>query len=536
MQPYHFKQFGSLFTVLTLMVTLLGLLSLPARAGAPAPANFTRNSLSTPITTITRLSVDSNGMQGNDISENPTISADGRYVAFESLASNLVSGDTNTTWDIFLRDLHTGVTTRPSVDSSGMQMNWWSYNPSISSDGRYVAFNNGYYWDVFLRDTQMGTTALVSQDSSGTEGYGSSGYPSISADGRYVAFWSDANNLVSGDKYYDDIFLRDILLGTTTPVSVDSSGTQGNEDSYSPSISADGRYVAFVSYASNLVSGDTNGWEDIFLHDTQTGTTTRLSVDSSGTQGNGQSYTPSISEDGYYVAFRSSASNLVSGDTNGTWDIFLRDTQTGITTRLSVDSSGTQGNEDSYSPSISADGRFVVFGSDATNLVSGDTNGKSDIFLRDIQTGKTKRLSLDSSGTQGNEDSYSPSISADGCYVVFASYADNLVSGDTNGKRDVFVVPARALFTLTVSKTGAGSGTITSNPAGIDCGATCSASFDHNTSVTLMATAATGSTFTGWSGACTGTGICSVIMDSARSVTANFSLNIYRIYLPLVIR
>jgi len=209
------------------LIILLSLLvaASPARAGAPASANFTSDSLSTPITTITRISVDSNGVQGNKWSDSPSTSADGRYVAFRSIASNWVSGDTDLSFDIFLRDTHTGITTLVSVDSSGVKMTSDSSNPSISSDGRYVAFNNGYYWDVFLRDTQIGTTALVSVDSSETEGYGNSGYPSISADGRYVAFWSDANNLVSGDKYYNDIFLRDTLLGTTACVSVDSSGT-----------------------------------------------------------------------------------------------------------------------------------------------------------------------------------------------------------------------------------------------------------------------------------------------------------------------
>jgi len=284
------------------LIILLSLLvaALPARAGALVPANFTQNSLSTPITTITRVSVDSSGTQGNKWSEYPSISADGRYVAFASIADNLVSGDTNGMEDIFLRDTQAGITTRLSVDSSGMQGNDDSASPSISADGHYVAFSSGYYWrNIFLRDTQMGTTALLSLDPSGKEGNWDSGWPSISADGRYVAFWSKADNLVSGDtNLYDDIFLRDTHTGITTLVSVDSNGTQENEDSYSPSISADGRYVTFVSYASNLVSGDTNGREDIFLHDTQTGTTTRLSVDSSGTQGDGQSYTPSISADG----------------------------------------------------------------------------------------------------------------------------------------------------------------------------------------------------------------------------------------------
>ena len=161
------------------------------------------------------------------------------------------------------------------------------------------------------------------------------------------------------------------------------------------------------------------------------------------------------------MVFRSDASNLVSGDTNGTWDIFLRDTQTGTTSQLSLDSSGVQGNDGSYSPSISADGRTVAFISYASNLVSGDSNGKEDVFVRDMQTGRTKRLSLASNGTQGNGDSWSPSISADGCYVAFSSYASNLVSGDTNGKDDVFVVPASALFTKTPTPTPTATTTLT---------------------------------------------------------------------------
>jgi Tol biopolymer transport system component len=318
------KQAGSLFTALVMVFTMLGLPSSPAHAGAPALAQSALNSLSTPITTITRVSVDSGGAQGNGWSESASISADGRYVAFESDASNLVSGNTNGSRDIFLRDTQTGTTTRLSVDSNG------------------------------------------------TQGNGRSVYPSISADGRYVVFGSWASNLVSGDtNVREDIFVRDTKTDTTTRLSVDSSGTQGNGFSESQSISADGRYVAFASYTSNLVSGNTNGSRDIFLRDTQTDTTTRLSVDSSWTQANGDSYYPSISADERYVAFSSGADNLVRWDTNSAGDIFLRDTQTGTTTRLSTDSSGWQGNFGSEFPSISADGRYVAFLSLASNLVSG---------------------------------------------------------------------------------------------------------------------------------------------------------------------
>jgi len=372
-------------------------------------------------------------------------------VAFQSFASNLVDGDTNGVWDVFVRDTQTNTTMRVSVDSNGAQGNNDSWAQSISADGRYVAFQssasnlvdgdtNGAP-DIFLRDTQMNTTTRISLDSTGVQGNDLSEYTSISADGRYVAFESFASNLVSGDTNGGtDIFVRDTLTNTTRRVSVSSSGAEGSGAEY-PSISADGRYVAFWSYASNLVSGDTNGTTDIFMRDTQTNTTTRVSVSSSGMEGNSYSDEfASISGDGRYVAFESYASNLVNGDTNGTWDIFVRDTQTSTTTRISVDSSGVEGNGLSMYPSISADGRYVAFSSEASNLASVDTNGWLDVFVRDTQTNTTTRVSLDSRCAQGNEKSGGRSfISADGRYVAFESSASNLVSDDTNGMIDIFV-------------------------------------------------------------------------------------------------
>jgi pimeloyl-ACP methyl ester carboxylesterase len=296
---------------------------------------------------------------------------------------------------------------------------------------------------VFVRDIQTNATARASLDSSGIQGNSHSGFPVISADGRYVVFVSRASNLVTGDTNgFWDIFTRDIQMNSTARVSVNSGGVQGNNDSsrlFQPSISADGRYVAFESNASNLVGEDTNGTSDIFVRDTQTNTTTRVSVASSGEQANLSSVDPSISADGRYVAFYSTASNLVSGDTNGTSDIFVRDIVENSTTRISVDSDGTQANGSSYDPSISADGRYVAYDSNASNLVSGDTNGLVDIFVRDTVANNTTRVSLDSSGIQGDANSYAPSISANGHHVVFYSSASNLVNEDTNGMNDVFV-------------------------------------------------------------------------------------------------
>ena len=346
----------------------------------------------------TRVSVDSEGREGGEGGGATTaISTDGRYVAFESGASTLVPFDTNNAYDVFVRDRQTGATTRVSVDSAGGQ----------------------------------GTTNTNSST------------PALSADGRYVAFVSDASNLVPNDTNDTlDIFVHDRQTGSTTRVSVDSNGGQGNGHSYLPALNADGRYVAFASWASNLVPGDTNDLGDVFVHDRQTGSTTRVSVDNAGGQSNSESFSASLSADGRYVAFGSWASNLVPNDTNDTWDIFVHDRQTGRTTRVSVDSAGEQGNGEfgsTASPALSADGRYVAFVSDASNLVPNDTNDRGDIFVHDRQTGSTTRVSVDSTGGQGNEESYSSSLSADGRYVAFSSSASNLVPGDTNAAYDIFV-------------------------------------------------------------------------------------------------
>jgi LPXTG-site transpeptidase (sortase) family protein len=409
----------------------------------------TPNALAAPGDT-TRVSVDSSGAQGNGSSGHASISSDGRYVAFTSYANNLVTGDSNDL-DAFVHDRATGITTRVSVDSSGAQANNDTYlTLSFSSNGRYVAFissatnlvagDTNRMLDAFVHDCITGVTSRVSVDSSGTQGNHNSFSSSISSDGRYVAFMSTASNLVAADTNGQlDVFIHDRTTGITSLVSVDSSGAQGNGYSHDPSISSDGRYVAFWSYASNLVVGDTNGKQDIFVNDRNTAVTTRVSVGASGAEGNGHSYDPSISSDGRYVVFVSDASNLVSGDTNGMFDVFMHDRATGITMRASVDSLGVQGNGYSSKPSVSSDGQYVVFTSDSSNLTVGDTNGKQDIFVHDSNMGTTIRVSVDSSEAQGNDHSYDPSISSDGRYVAFTSHASNLVSGDTNWGGDVFV-------------------------------------------------------------------------------------------------
>jgi Tol biopolymer transport system component len=381
-------------------------------------------------------------------------------VAFGSAANNLVPDDTNNQQDVFLHDRFTGQTRRVSVASDGTQGNGDSLIAAISADGRFVAFmsaadnlveqDSNTVEDVFLHDTQTGETRRISLSSDGTQGNDSSSDPALSADGRFVAFYSLASNLVADDtNSHWDVFLHDTLTGQTNRVSVASDGAQGNADSYYPAISDDGRFIAFMSYADNLAPEDTNAKADILLHDALTGQTTPVSVDSNGVQGNGDSYLPAISADGRFVGFPSLADNLVSGDTNGVTDVFLHDTQTGMISRVSVDSGGFQSNEYSYELAISADGRFVAFRSFASNLVPDDTNGTHDVFLHDMQTGQTSRVSVDSGGGQSNQMSMDPAISADGSLVAFWSLASNLVPGDTNGHRDVFLhgpTPVRILI------------------------------------------------------------------------------------------
>jgi len=430
--------------------------SIPAAAFWPAATLVSW--LCTPgfAQTTARASVDSAALQGNLVSRYPSISADGRFVAFDSSATNLATGDTNGNWDVFVRDLPNGMTTRVSVDASGAQVSGDSRAPTLSADGRYVAFyslspglvggdTNGVS-DVFVRDLLTGSNTLVSVDSSGAHANGASSLASIPPDGRYVAFLSSASNLVAGDtNNVVDVFVHDLLLGGTTRASVDSAGVQANNACFDPSISRDGRFVAFGSSASNLVPGDTNGVRDVFVRDLSNNTTVRASVDSAGTQGNGNCGVPSLSADGRFVGFAGLANNLVPGDTNGALDVFVRDLQGLTTSRVSVSSSGAQSNGNSGVCSISADGRWISFGSSASNLVLGDTNGVDDVFAHDRLSGATMRVSVDSSGLEGNAGSSSTTsgetdaISADGRYVAFFSVASNLVPGDTNAVGDILV-------------------------------------------------------------------------------------------------
>lgn len=428
--------------------------------------------------TTTRVSVASGGTQANEASSRPSLSLDGRYVAFQSDASNLIAGDSNAVTDVFLHDRNDGSTVRVSIENGGAQANNPSGNPSLSADGALVLFDStatnlvaasdsNNTSDVYRRDRVGTSTTRISEaDASGPFAIAGNGHsslanygaPAVSADGRYVAFQSSATNLVPGDSNgVQDIFLFDRVSATLELISIGIAGVPANNASADPVVSGDGRYVAYGSYASNLVAGDSNGQWDVFVRDRTLGTTTRVSVATGGGQGNSASEQPSISIDGRYVAFRSYASNVVAGDSNGSYDVFVHDRDTGTTTRVSVDSLGVQGNSDSDQAEISGDGRYVAFRSNANNLVAGDSNGAYDVFRHDRVTGATIRINVDSGGLQANGQSHEPSLSGDGGKVVFYSLASNLVPGDTNSTWDAFLRDVAAGTTTRVSLSSSGT-------------------------------------------------------------------------------
>ena len=392
--------------------------------------------------------------QPDGVSYAPAVSADGRWVAFVSEASNLLGGDpttdTNGLADIFLVDTQTS--TIRLVSSAGAPADGNSFDVDISADGRYVVFQtfatnlvpgdaNGPDGDIVLFDAQAGSLTLVSRRGlAGVQGDDESFAPTISADGTKVAFGSRATNLVGNDTNGKaDIFVRDVVTGVTSRVSTDSSGRQANNTSFDATIAPGGGFVALSSLASNLVSGDTNGARDIFLKNLSTGKATRVSVTNGDRQATSSSGLEDISANGRWVVFNSSASNLVKGDDNNKGDVFVRDRIDGTTLRVSR-RGAIDGNGDSFGAAISDDGSFIVFVSRATNLEAGDDeNGVTlDLFEYRAATKTVVRVSSDATGGQTDGASYEAVIAGDGSVVAFASLATDIVAGDLDGVDDVF--------------------------------------------------------------------------------------------------
>jgi Tol biopolymer transport system component len=416
---------------------------------------------SSPATTL--VSVSKSGTAGDRDSFADAVSADGRVVLFSSQARNLVRGDTNGRYDVFVRQA--GITQRVSVGTGGAQAkptrdpSGGSVAGGLSADGRLVVYasdatnlvphDTNKAGDVFLYDRGSGVTKRLSVGSRGGQANAASFDPEISADGRYVAFTSGASNLVRGDTNgLADVFVRELNTGKTIRVSVTSHGGQarcnlGYCESTEPVLSASGRFVAFQSSATNLVLHDTNRLGDVFVHDLRTGRTERVSVTSAGKQAgrdrtNNGSNAPAISADGRFVAFHSADSNLVKGDTNGVFDIFLHDRKTGRTTRVSVGSRGQANAESLGAVGISADGRYVAFTSLASNLTPGDANEITDAFVRDLRTSRITLASLDAEGRQGHDSSAGVAFGAGDRLLVLSSYS-NLSPADQNIVSDVYL-------------------------------------------------------------------------------------------------
>ena len=431
---------------------------------AASPAIIATGAAGTLVTSA--VSVDSAGLfHGSGVTTGAvSASADGRYVAFSS-ASALAGTDGNGLPDVFLRDRTSGATTLISTvaatPNTATAVNGaFSLDTSISSDGSVIAFDStapdlvagdtNAREDVFVRTPATPATVQASLTDTGAEPDKEAYGPALSANGRFVAFASNSTDMLAtppaGTIGYN-IYLRD--LNSATGVTLVSKAPDGSLPApaaatriSAPTISADGRYVGYSSAATNIVTGDTNGVADSFVYDTTTGTTVRVSLGAAGAQANGVSSPASFSADDRYAVFQSDASNLVAGDTNGKSDVFVRDLLTGTTTRVSVGNDGSQGNDSSTAPTISGDGTRVLFTSLATNLVVGDTNGVADAFVRYLGTNETVRVSVGANSVEAPATDPAPvvgaaTLSSDGKSALFTTTAP-LVAADTNGKPDLW--------------------------------------------------------------------------------------------------
>jgi WD40-like Beta Propeller Repeat len=351
-----------------------------------------------------------------------------------------------------------------SLGTGGAQMGAPNWGGALSDDGRYVQFaavEGGWPFGMshaWVRDEWTGVTQQIDVSTTGVPGDDWADAGDLSSDGRFAAFSSKALNLVPGKSApFEDIFVRDLALGITTPISLGPAGVPSDDHSYRPVLSSDGRFVAFYSNATNLVPGDSNGAADVFVYDRLLGRMSLASVSSTGEQGNNGSWFTALSGDGRYVAFSSLASNLAPNDTNGDWDVFVRDRQTKQTTLISRSLSGGTSPGPSWIDSISADGRFVIFESMSSELVPGDTNGVWDAFRHDRLFGTTMRISVDAQGNQLDQESYGGPQSADGSLVLISSLSDALVPGDANGTYDAFLIDVAtgSAQLMSVGSTGA---------------------------------------------------------------------------------
>ena len=419
-------------------------------------------------TDIERVSLGTGSVQSNGESYYLSLSEDASVATFESFNTNWGPDQKDVNFvDIFVRDRVTDVTTKISVTPSGKPSDQRSFDPMLSADGRYVSFisyatnlvpydtNRHPYsddgLDVFLYDRLAGTLQRVSLDWEGQQ-IDANSVGSITPDAHYVVFTSIGDHVAKNDtnsKHIAAIYKRNIHTGAIERITKGPNGEYPNGGVGGANSSFNGRYIAYTADATNLVPNDVNGVRDVLLYDSVTQETIMVSKPAGGGQSNGLSSPAHISSDGRYVAFRSFASNLVPGDVNGQSDIFVYDIVTGDLEMVSVSSTGVLGNGVSKDPGICGDGRFVVFTSEATNLVPQPHNGQRQIYVHDRQRHETFLASVNSNGDMGNGRGHRGTLSADCSTVGFATDASNIIANDTNGVRDLFA--ARIMYPADLS-------------------------------------------------------------------------------------
>ncbi|MGB1251015.1 MAG: hypothetical protein ACPG8W_10405 [Candidatus Promineifilaceae bacterium] len=412
-----------------------------------------------------RISVGTNGLESDGDSYHPYASADGRYVGFISFSTNLVPETitpdmgclpTFICVDVFLRDRVANTTVRVSNDLDGNQGNNKSGEPQLSSDGSLVHFTSFagdlipddtnenwpfYISDGFLWSRLNGSMRRVTTKQGGAQiPVSSTSYmPPI---GTMSYFQTHAPEVVPGI-YPDNVEVYRYDFATQNVTHVPIAPNNGRMNNAMVNLHSDnsGRLLVFTSWSTNLIPGDYNDVEDIFIHDTQTGITKLVSRTPTGQYGDSDSGAPMISPNGTHIVFRSRASNLVSGDTNGVNDVFMYDVATELVTRVSVSANGAQGNLGSKDPAVCNDGEYISFGSDATNIVAGDTNNTRDIFIRHIETGWTEVLTRRADGVWHDNKGHKSRFIDDCSGIMFASDSDILMAEDNNGVRDLFYRP-----------------------------------------------------------------------------------------------
>lgn len=416
---------------------------------------------------IRRVNTSSSGEQANGESGDFALSGSGRYVVFSSLATNLVPNDTNGVRDVFVKDLVSDSTVRVSMHSDGAQSvvdNEFEGMPtSISADGRYVAFltferllprDNNIHNDIYVKDMVTGALDLVSTAGDESLANFRNHHPFISANGRYVVFASQGSNFVPEDTDIGlDVYIKDRVTRQIRLASATAAGVRANNVSEKPVVSADGRYVAFVSYSHDLALPFNAANPDVYIKDMQTGAVQRAQADGNTLLG-AIGTEPAISSDGRYLAFQLS---FYSQATGAMMRLYKRNLATGELTRLDRTSSGTmQISGGIYAPSVSDDGRFVSGHSTNGNITLNDWNGLQDLFVYDRDYYMAQRAALND-GVRSNGDSTTPMISRDGSRVLYVSNANTNSVNDANGVPDAFLYNnGSTIFALPYSTTSLG--------------------------------------------------------------------------------